>query len=129
MWPKDVKARAVARAISCEMHSGFFAMRTVMSHNLQLKQKTFTATSANEDIERIKNIWLECLNHSGGPFLFGSFTIADGIYAPVVNRFVSYAVPVSSPIESYMKKVRDLEASKLWFEGAMKEPEASPDHK
>jgi glutathione S-transferase len=129
MWPEDPKVRALARAISCEMHSGFSAMRTVMGHNLQLTQTEFTSKSAIDDIKRVKEIWSGCLGRFGGPFLFGSFTIADAMFAPVVNRFVSYAVPVDGKVQEYVKTMRNLEAFKPWLEAALKEPPADPNHR
>lgn len=121
MWPEDLKARAWARAISCEMHSGFQTLRTHLPHDLKKNLKDFDASVAQVDIERIKTIWSECLQKSGGPFLFGSFTIADAMYAPVVNRFISYGVPVQGGLASYMDSVRALPAHRQWIDQALAE--------
>ncbi len=130
MWPKDLLTRALARSVSSEMHSGFQVMREVMSHNLQTNQKTFVSHKAEKDIQRVKQIWIDCLKKSGGPFLFGDFSIADAMYAPVVNRFISYAVSVNEPeLQKYMKKIRDLPAHQEWIEAGLKETMEAPLHK
>ena len=129
MWPKDITKRALARSVSSEMHSGFQVMREVMSHNLHTHQKTFVSQKADKDIKRVKEIWNECLKNSGGPFLFGDFSIADAMYAPVVNRFISYAVPVEEPeIKKYMSLIRELPAHKEWIDAGMKETIEAPNH-
>lgn len=133
MWPADLQTRAWARAVSAEMHSGFQVMREVMSHDLQKEQKSFVSDTAMKDIQRVKEIWNECLKKSGGPFLFGSFSIADAMYAPVVNRFISYAVPVDknkeSEIFNYMKAIRELPAHQKWIQAGLKETASAPFHK
>lgn len=122
MWPKDLMTKAWARSVSAEMHSGFQTMRKVMPHDLQKELKKFSAHDAISDIERVKEIWTNCLEKSGGPFLFGNFSIADAMYAPVVNRFVSYGVPIDSDIISkYIKNIRELPAHKKWIDAALKE--------
>jgi glutathione S-transferase len=132
LWPKDSKMRALARSVSAEMHSGFQTMRQVMSHNLQLQQTEFVSAAANDDIKRIKEIWSTCLKKSGGPFLFGEFCIADAMFAPVVNRFISYAVPIDgtseSDIASYIKQIRQLPAHQKWIQAGLKETVSAPFH-
>lgn len=121
LWPVDPAARAWARSVSNEMHGGFMALRTLMPHDLHKKLTNFDFTSARTDIERIKNIWQDCLQASGGPFLFGAFTIADAMFAPVVNRFVSYGVPVDAECATYIQRVRAVPAHQQWIEEALKE--------
>lgn len=141
MWPKDPKQRAWARSISCEMHSGFQVMREHLSMDLQKNHKDFDWTPAKDDILRVKKIWIECLKKSGGPFLFGEFSIADAMYAPVANRFFNYGVvenglsndgsTISSDsmhdkiimecVADYVKVNRALPAHALWIEQALKE--------
>lgn len=132
MWPADLKKKGWARSVAAEMHSGFQTMRQMMSHDLQKQHTTFVSDAANSDIKRVKEIWTECLRKSGGPFLFGSFTIADAMYAPVVNRFVSYAVPVDTKAESevakYMKAMRELPAHQKWIQAGLKETIEAPFH-
>lgn len=133
MWPTDSKNRGLARAVSAEMHSGFQAMRSVMSHDLQRQNKTFVSEEAKADIIRVKEIWTDCLKKSGGPFLFGQFSIADAMYAPVANRFISYAVPVDqkteSEVASFIKNIRDLPAHQKWIQAGLKETIEAPFHK
>jgi glutathione S-transferase len=128
MWPKDPAARAWARSISAEMHSGFGVMRQVMSHDLQKQNTSFVSHEAQKDIDRVKEIWTSCLKKSGGPFLFGSFSIADAMYAPVVNRFVSYAVPTEGPVSAYVKAMRELPAHQEWIREGLKETVEAPFH-
>lgn len=132
LWPKDLATRAWARSVSAEMHSGFATMRKVMSHDLQKQNKTFTSHEAESDIARVKEIWTACLKKSNGPFLFGAFSIADAMYAPVVNRFITYAVPVDQnkepEIAKYMKAIRDLPAHQKWISAGLKETISAPFH-
>lgn len=132
MWPTDPLKRGWARSISVEMHSGFQTMRQLMSHDLQKQHKTFESDAVVSDIKRIKEIWTQCLEKSGGPFLFGSFSIADAMFAPVVNRFITYAVPVDQTTESeiakYMKAIRELPAHQAWFHKGLKETIETPFH-
>ncbi len=128
MWPADVAARAWARSISAEMHSGFAVMRKVMSHDLQKQQLTFVSHEAQADIDRVKEIWVSCLKKSGGPYLFGSFSIADAMYAPVVNRFVTFAVPHEGLVSAYIKAIRELPAHQEWIREGLKETIEAPFH-
>lgn len=128
MWPKDVKQRALARAISCEMHSSFQDLRQHLSHDLkkEYKENEFDYSVAKKDIERIKQIWTQCLKesqkrHPIGPYLFGDFSVADAMFAPVVNRFVTYAVPVKDEVAQYVQTIRKNKAHQLWIEQAMSE--------
>lgn len=122
MWPKDIQTRAWARSVSAEMHSSFTTMRKVMPHNLKKQNKTFESNEALPDIKRVKEIWTDCLKKSGGPFLFGKFSIADAMYAPVVNRFVTYAVPVDEPeVAKYIKTIRELPSHQKWIQAGLKE--------
>lgn len=129
MWPSVREQRAWAHSIACEMHSGFQTMREHLSHDLQRELKTFDWQVAEDDIKRVKKIWSECLEKLGGPFLFGEFTIADAMYAPVVNRFLSYAVPVEKNIEGYVSLVRSLPAHQEWIVAARAETYRTPLHK
>ncbi len=87
LWPSNSSQRAMARSVSAEMHSGFSDLRQHLSHDLQKNFKEYDWSKADADIKRVKEIWTGCLKESGGPYLFGSFTIADAMYAPVANRF------------------------------------------
>lgn len=126
MWPQDPKTRAWARSIANEMHASFTSMRNHMPHDLHKKLTSFDHSKAKEDIDRVQKIWRQCLDMSSGPFLFGEFCIADAMYAPVVNRFVSYAVPVEGAIKLYVDAVRELPAHKQWINDALKEQLVMP---
>jgi glutathione S-transferase len=122
MWPTDLKTRAIARSISHEMHAGFSMMRSLMSHNIQKRIPRFDWSQAQADVERVLKIWDEALKKSGGPFLFGDFTIADAMYAPVCNRFITYDVPLTGgAAKDYVTRVRELPAHQEWIQAALKE--------
>jgi len=125
LWPEDQSARAVARSVSAEMHSGFSALRTVWPMLFTREGlKLSTAGGVLRDIDRINEIWTECRERFGknGAFLFGGFSIADAIYAPVVSRFTTYGPVELSPIASaYAEKIRALPAMKEWGDGALVE--------
>ncbi len=102
LWPADPLERATARAICCEMLSGFTAMRNELSSHLFGRVPSFTpSAAARADVERVFEIWGEKLEASGGPFLFGSFTIADAMYFPVLARFRTYGVELPKHLGSY----------------------------
>ena len=122
LWPADVRARAWARSISAEMHAGFVHLRTdcsmkiLESHPLkELRPET------RADVERVVSIFNECLAASGGPFLFGKFSVADAMYAPVVSRFRTYALPASGAAAKYLETVWNTPAMQAWVEGARTE--------
>jgi len=103
LWPDDPVARAQARAISCEMASSFTNMRMQMSCHLFGRVPAFTPNSATQrDIERVLEIWRGALERSGGPFLFGRFSIADVMFFPVRTRFRTYGVPVPDDLTAYV---------------------------
>ncbi len=128
LWPVDSAKRAWARSISAEMHSGFSDLRQHLSHDLQKNFKEFNWAPAKGDIERVKQIWTECLKKSGGPYLFGEFSIADAMYAPVVNRFMSYAVPMDGTVKSYVDTIRGNAAHRLWIEAGLLETYTADKH-
>ncbi|AZZ35590.1 glutathione S-transferase [Bdellovibrio sp. qaytius] len=121
LWPADAKKRAIARSVANEMHSGFSTMRNLMSHDLQKIVPGFDYSTAKDDVNRIMDIWRECLHKSGGPFLFGSFNIADAMYAPVVNRFITYDVKVDTDCAKYIIAMRELPAHKAWIDAGLVE--------
>lgn len=124
LWPQDEKARAVARSVSSEMHSGFATLRQNCPMDIVGRPENPPGPeTAKADIERILTLWEECLRRfgHGGPFLFGEFSIADAMYAPVVTRFTSYGVAVPSRAKSYMEAVWALPAMQEWLAGAMLE--------
>lgn len=127
LWPADRAARAVARAVSAEMHSGFVSLRTTMSMDLKrdLKGQGMTEATA-ADIARIEALWADARTRfggpAGGPFLFGAFTIADAMFAPVVTRLETYGVAVSPVSRAYMDAVLALPAMREWIAAAKAEP-------
>ncbi|HET9933800.1 MAG TPA: glutathione S-transferase family protein [Polyangiaceae bacterium] len=102
LWPADMKLRARGRAISCEMLSGFSALRSCMSTNLRARaEKTPDAPGVRADIARIFDIWTASLESTGGPFLLGEFSIADCMYFPVATRFRTYGVGLPERLARY----------------------------
>jgi len=125
MYPGDRMARARCRAISGEMHSGFSALRSSLPMNLRMRRSGITLWSAaRADIERITEIWRECLETWGGPWLFGRHpSVADAMYAPVVTRFRSYDVALDPVCDAYCTHVMDWAPMQEWIEAAQREPE------
>lgn len=122
VWPADAAQRAKARAVSAEMHSGFARLREHMSMNTRKRYPGKGRTpEVLADIARIDAIWSE----AKGPFLFGAFTAADAMYAPVVLRFRTYEVEVRK--KSYMDAMLALPAMREWIEAAEREVESIPD--
>jgi glutathione S-transferase len=122
MWPRDAAARAHARSISAEMHAGFADLRQNMPCEICTHAPGKGATpGALDNIARIETIWRECLAKSGGPFLFGEFTIADAMYAPVVMRFNSYAPKLTDTSRAYCERITALPAVAAWIDGARAE--------
>lgn len=124
LWPEDRAARARARAVSAEMAAGMFGIRSGMSMNLRRRLPGFQPDEAAEkDIRRIQEIWEDCLARKGvdGPFLFGHFTIADAMYAPVVTRLETYDIKVSDTCRAYMDTILALDALQQWYAAAEKE--------
>lgn len=119
LWPLDRLERARARSICAEMHSGFPQLRQQLSMNIKKKVPTPDLKSDTlSDIKRIESIWKDCLKRSGGPFLFGAFTIADAMYAPVVTRFLSYSIPYDPDLELYVQAISNLPAMRQWISAA-----------
>lgn len=128
LWPADADSRALARAASAEMHSGFAALRTHMPMDIRSQRPERGATARQRadvaaDVARIQSIWTDCLARSGGPLLFGGFTIADAFYAPVVTRFRTYGVALSPALSAYCDAVLALPAMRQWVEAAQAETE------
>ena len=125
LWPEDRAARAVARAVSSEMHSGFSALRANMPMNIRSSfPKEGRKPGVQEDIDRVKAIWRLCLSRHGGdgPFLFGHFTIADAMYAPVVSRFRTFDVDLGEQEQAYADAIWSMDAMKEWVEASEDEP-------
>lgn len=129
LWPQAVDARATARSICAEMHAGFSALRTHMSMNCRLRFPGQGRTpEVLADIARIQSIWKDCRARFGGdqPFLFGDFSIADAMYAPVVLRFETYAVELDPVCRAYADTLLALPALREWIAAGVAEPERLP---
>jgi glutathione S-transferase len=130
MWPRDVAARAMARSITAEMHSGFNGLRNAMSMNIQASLPGRGRTpEAQGDIGRICEIWEDCLSRFGHHhFLFGDFSIADAFFAPVVMRFKTYGVALAPALQAYCDRMQAHPAVARWVREAMAETEKASFH-
>ena len=123
LWPAGRSERARARSVSAEMHSGFMALRREMPMDIGASKPGKGHTEdALADARRVQTIWREALEASGGPFLFGSFTIADAMYAPVASRFATYGVELDEPCRRYSAALHALPAMMQWTADAAREP-------
>lgn len=124
LWPENRGARAIARSVSAEMHSGFQALRQHLSMDIG---KTMALpeipAEAKADIDRVQGLWRDCRSRfgAGGPFLFGRWSVADAMYAPVVTRFVTYGVPLDETAKAYVDATLALPAMQEWLAGAQAE--------
>ena len=124
LWPEDRAQRAQARAISAEMHSGFVPLRNECGMNLHRPIRAVALSEeAQANVARIQEIWIGCRERYGerGPFLFGAFGAADAMFAPVVHRFRTYAIPVAPKAQLYMETMMGLPAFAEWTEAGLAE--------
>jgi glutathione S-transferase len=124
LWPETVQARAAARAISAEMHAGFAALRKALPMNVRADRPGLKIKpAARRDIGRILGIWRNCRRRYGtvGPYLFGRFSIADAMFAPVVSRFATYRVEMDTIEREYANTVIGLPAMREWAAAAVAE--------
>ena len=129
VWPADARARARARSVCAEMHAGFAALRGGLPMNIEARLPGRGQTpEVQRDVERMVTMWtqLRAANAHAGPFLFGAFCAADAYFAPVVMRFLTYAVPVAGPVHDYVETIRALPAMGEWIEGACAEHDFLP---
>ena len=125
LWPRDVQQRAWARSISAEMHSGFTDLRSLCGMNIranlaEVGTKLWQEHSGlRQDVARIEHIW--SARPAADGFLCGEFSIADAFYAPVVTRFMTYALPVSANSQHYMQRVMQHPAMRAWVHAASQE--------
>ncbi len=130
LWPKSKAARAMARSISSEMHSGFSALRNACPMNLRRPPKPIAMTDAVlADVARIEAIWRDCRKTygKGGKFLFGKFCNADAMFAPVVTRLHTFAIPVARQTRTYMDAVMATPAFQTWKAAALQESSVVPE--
>jgi len=128
IWPADAAARAEARAISMEILSGFHALRNTCPMNIRRKPGTVDLSDGvRNDVARIETIWKTALARSDGPFLFGAFSAADAMYAPVVNRFEAYCLTTDETVLAYMARMKAHPAWQKWEAAARAEPWIVPE--
>jgi len=125
LLPEDVAARALCRAVSGEMHSGFINLRSALPMNIKGRYPGFKVfAGAQADIERIVTIWRDCLAAFRGPYLFGAKPcLADAMYAPVCTRFVTYCVKLDPVCAAYCETAMAMPHMREWIEAAMNEPD------
>ena len=124
LWPEDRASRAHARAISAEMHSGFLPLRNECGMNLHRPIRPVNLSNdARANAARIQEIWAECRARYGGlgPFLFGAFSGADAMFAPVVHRFRTYAIPIRPEAQPYVDAMLSLPAFQEWTRDGLAE--------
>lgn len=127
LWPADPKARARARSVCAEMHSGFSALRSHCGMNIEASLPEIgrivwrDQPGVRADLARIETIWTELLAAHGGPMLFGAFGIADAYFAPVCSRIRTYALPVSPTVRAYVDRVHALPGVQAWVQQALAE--------
>ena len=126
LWPKEPAARAMARSISAEMHSGFAALRSELPMNLRATGRRVEPTAAaRADIARITASWQEARQRfgAGGPWLFGAWSAADAMYTPVASRFRTYGIDLPADLQAYQATALDAPAMQEWTALAMAESE------
>ncbi|HSH91183.1 MAG TPA: glutathione S-transferase family protein [Ramlibacter sp.] len=129
LWPQEAKARARARSVCAEMHSGFGALRSNCPMNIEACMPQIGALvwrdkpDVRADVQRIVSMWTALLEEHKGPMLFGEFTIVDAYFAPVCMRIKNYALPVPGHITDYVRRLTSLSGVKAWIEDAMAEKE------
>ena len=127
LWPKDAKARARARSVCAEMHSGFGALRSACPMNIEAALSEVGQSIWNEkpgvraDVARLSSMWESLLREHGGDFLFGDFGVADAFFAPVCMRLTTYALPVSGEVKAYIGRVNAAASVKAWMDDALAE--------
>ena len=132
LWPTDPKARARARSLCAEMHSGFAALRSHCPMNIEAELPEVGARLLNDepavgqDLARIVQMWRQQLAETGAAFLFGSFGIADAYYAPVCARIKTYALPVPAEVSAYVERIFALPAMQQWVAEARAENDFLP---
>ena len=125
IWPRGKAARAQARSLASEMHASFQALRDACPTNFRRAPKAIALSDAvKADVARIEAAWAGARETFGkaGPFLYGRFSAADAMFAPVVNRFHAYAVPVGPATRAYMEAIMALPAWKAWIADGEAEP-------
>ena len=129
LWPRDARQRARARSVCAEMHSGFAALRNCFGMNIEAALPAVGArvlaenADARADLARMNQLWSDALAQSGGPFLFGAYSIADAYFAPVVMRMRTYALPVPAAVAAYIERATAARGTAAWIRAALAEKE------
>ena len=127
LWPRDKAARARARSLCAEMHSGFTGLRTYCPMNIEASLPAVGALvwrdqpAVRADLARLCAMWQQCLEAHGGPMLFGDFSVADAFFAPVCMRLRTYALPLPADVAAYVERVCALPGVQAWIGGALAE--------
>jgi len=122
-WPGSLHDRAICRAYCSEIHSGLEALRNAMPMNCRATRRVHFDEQTLKDIHRVDGMWEDALNRHDGDWLFGEFSIADCMFAPVVSRFATYQTEVSDTSQQYIDRVLTLPSMRRWYEAALKEKE------
>ena len=127
-WPRDPAARATARAVSAEMHAGFSAVRHEMTFNCRQRRRVRPSEATRSEISRAAALWNDCRARFGakGPWLFGPFSPADAMFAPLALRFVTYGVTLDGAASEYVQTVAGDAAVQAWIAAARREVEVLP---
>ena len=124
LWPDEPMARAHARSISAEMHAGFSTLREAMPMNCRaMGRKVALPEALTADIDRVLEIWSDCHRRYGGQWLFGRFSVADAMYAPVVLRFRTYGINLPDSANAYPTRLLESEALQNWLLASESETE------
>jgi glutathione S-transferase len=126
LWPLKPEARALARSAAAEMHAGFAALRQALPMNCRARGRRVTlAAAAQRDVDRVQRLWCDCRTaYAGdGPWLFGHFSIADAMYAPVASRFATYGIEGPKTVTDYIATVLDDPDVRAWYAAAAAETE------
>jgi glutathione S-transferase len=132
LWPRDRLRRARARSLCAEMHSGFGALRSACPMNIEASlpevgvRVLADQPAVRADLQRLATMWTDALDQSGGPFLFGEFSIPDAYFAPVVARLRTYALPVPAAVGAYMERIWASTGVSAWVRDALAEQEFLP---
>ena len=127
LWPRDAKRRARARSVCAELHSGFVALRSGFGMNIEASLPEVGArvlaenANARADLARLVDLWTQALAESGGPFLFGDYSIADAFFTPVATRLRTYALPVPANVAAYMERALAAPGAAAWIRDALAE--------
>lgn len=126
-WPDDHRAGAMARSMAAEMHSGFLGIREELPQNIRAHrplQREHFSPQTQQQIDRVERLWANCYDLYGGPWLFGDFSIADVVYAPVALRFVTYDILLTDQAQPFIQAVQSLPSIQQWIADSAAESEA-----